>query len=35
MDSCPFTLANGMDGWMYTDNPYEAGKKPSEWYTAR
>lgn len=31
---CPFTLANGMDGWMYTDNPYEAGKKPSEWYTA-
>lgn len=31
---CPFTLANGMDGWMYTDNPYEAGKTPSEWYTA-
>lgn len=31
---CPFTLANGMDGWMYTDNPYEAGKTPSGWYTA-
>lgn len=31
---CPFTLANGMDGWMYTDNPKEEGKDPSEWYTA-
>ena len=31
---CPFTLSNGMDGWMYTDNPYEEGKEPSEWYTA-
>ena len=31
---CPFTLANGMDGWMYTDRPNEAGVAPKNWYTA-
>ena len=31
---CPFTLSNGMDGWMYTDNPYQADTLPKNWYTA-
>lgn len=31
---CPFTLASGMDGWMYTDRPNEAGVAPKNWYTA-
>ena len=31
---CPFTLSNGMDGWMYTDRPNEAGVAPKNWYTA-
>ncbi len=31
---CPFTLSNGMDGWMYTDNPYQANTEPKNWYTA-
>ena len=31
---CPYTLSNGMDGWMYTDNPYQANTEPKNWYTA-
>ena len=31
---CSFTLSNGMDGWMYTDRPNEAGVAPKNWYTA-
>ena len=31
---CPYTLSNGMDGWMYTDNPYQADTLPKHWYTA-
>lgn len=31
---CPFTVASGMDGWMYTDKPDEAGVAPKNWYTA-
>lgn len=31
---CPYTLSNGMDGWMYTDRPNEAGVAPKNWYTA-
>lgn len=28
----PFTLSNGLDGWMYSDAP--VGDDPTQWYTA-
>ena len=30
----PFTISGCMDGWMYTDNPYQADTLPKNWYTA-